>query len=62
MAQKASEVAFRCLYAYCLMLFKDGINAFTQQLQVHATLMQVAEVDQSRHDLVWLLRSILSLH
>ncbi len=44
------------------MLFKDGINAFTQQLQVHATVMQVAEVDQSRHDLVWLLRSILSLH
>lgn len=57
----APEVAFRCLYTDCLLLFKDGINAFTQQLQVYTTLMQVAEVGQSIN-LVWLLRSILRLH
>ncbi len=40
----------RCLYIDSLMLFRGGINAFTQQ----HTLILLAEEGLSRHNLIWL--------
>ncbi len=58
--RSASEEAFRCLSNNCLMLFRAGMNPFTQQLELY-TLILGTEVGQSMQNLVRLLSSIATL-
>ncbi len=50
--RSTSNAAFRCLYPDCLMVLKDCMNAFTQQIQLYPLTLG-PEVGQNRLNLVW---------